>query len=500
MNWWKENWFTSLPNDMQRRYHDAYNNKYLTIGDIRKLASLPIDAHRQIQRLPISNYSKGIENIINQSQPKTFMPPRAKSPKYTGMNTFDKLAIKPLSNMARAAKNDKGYLNVIKAGVNTMPGVLKDTSKSISYTIFGNFFNYFQNEYFNTPIRSINPKSKMMGTCSNLFCIYALGQYMATVKTNKLDFGRPTFQQNAETVVREVFIKDAPYMAENIWTARLNQNLASTIISIARNTLFSVSNAVQSKMNLETYRIILPLVKNISYRFNYNEIIQAISTFNFNKFGGKITDNTLDFGWRSSNNITKMNNIITNELREAEIKIRDNYLLKIKNDIINNPSSTPIQQNESVVKNYKSKTNNIVQNIISSLMKSEGFVPSQNTLKSTSDVPNEPEENEDNNDSLTKTNPQPEKETSGGWWKRLWNKNTQKTSSTAPINNADTEGGETAQSIKANWYANRANNIRIIGSGGAKSLNSSPSNAEDVFAQIKSLPQDQLDLLLKKLN
>lgn len=386
MNWWQENWFTTLPKDVQEKYYSAYVNGDINDSDIINLKKLPAPVHPRVQSLPPAGYSQSIKNMLNMPGYKNFDRAAEMAAGKTGkqkLDPFSNFAFSQLSNMAKAAKAGGGYAQVLGAAAASVPNALKDFGDDASNFVFGKFFECFKGKYFNLPIRSINPQSKMNGTCAEVFCAYAIGQYMFSKGITRLDLNDEAFKQNAGKIVSIVFKKDVDKIAENLWVKGMRHNLLMTMASMARDTMFVLTDIIQKKLGVQTFNLIVPPIKRMGEgAFDTSIVLNGIAKINMRSMGGAISNNVIDFGWRAKSNIKELINTTASELRVAEQKIRDECLKQLKGELGEKVKNMPTINREYKAANeswntFKSKFDKIVEE--------GGWVPGMGTSRSASD-------------------------------------------------------------------------------------------------------------------
>ena len=280
MNWTEEKWFTNLPPNTQQEILDDTS---LNDNDISKLRSA-------YSPKPIS--------------------------KVKPMNTLDKLAFNPLIAMSTAGNKGGNIARVMGAGANALT---KEVTK-LPTTAFKPFFDCFSKSYYNS--------------AGSLFSIYAIGNYALNTNKQQINLNDPAFIQGAPALVNDSFSQYVPKLAETLWTKGLYKNFVMGIASLARDTLFSVTDTIQGWIDSQTFNVLNPSIKQMASEnpFTHESIINSISTHpaELKALGGVVSGNMLQFNMEQlKNNLpTLKENLI-----KQELQLRDRCASQMKTNV-----------------------------------------------------------------------------------------------------------------------------------------------------------------------
>lgn len=146
--WWKQQWFTSLPSDMQRNYLYAHQSEFIDDADIAKLSKLSFSRHKVVQynRPPSPSWKRSIN--IQYSENKGFdrAADLANGGKgYSSSSAQMNEAASQLSSMAKDAES-----GVVPSGpavqkeIMRTSGMLRDMDCPVCRTKYEWFVNVIQ--------------------------------------------------------------------------------------------------------------------------------------------------------------------------------------------------------------------------------------------------------------------------------------------------------------------------------------------------------------------
>ena len=402
MNWWQEQWFTTLPQDVQSKYYSAYQNGFLDNNDINVLKTLPNQAHGRIQTLPPYAYKQSIKNMKKISSYNSFDRAADLGKGKTGKmpsNVIQQFTTNRLSDMAKAAKDGGGYVSVATAGLKSIPSLIKKTNSNISNIVYGKLFDCIQNKCYTKPIFENLTWKDLFATLIVLNGILMLSE--ASGKKIKFNITNSSLIDEIgkiSSIMIDKFDRLLYDMANNFWSygESANENIFQKITNGYITFVTDPTREIIQGLDIPTPLSIIPYVKRIVDGINLsdpNVILSSFKKYNFGRFRSG-DDFNFEAGWGSGKeHVNKIIVTINHQLRQAETSFRNECLKAVLSEdslrddaarIETELESEKTDQVEEKMNNkYVSKTSIILDNLRDTagqtMMSKNSIAPSINT-------------------------------------------------------------------------------------------------------------------------